>query len=184
MQEPKTRAFIAVDIPSEIKAGIADASKELSSEGIKAVGNEQLHITLFFLGYLDEKQLEETKKALDRIQERQFGIDLKGIGTFGNRVVFVNITKGAEELNAVYSGLFEAIAALGARMERREFAPHLTIARLKRFTKKETGIVKALVKKYPDRDFGSFVCTSIKLKQSALSREGPAYTDLFVKELA
>jgi 2'-5' RNA ligase len=186
MQESKTRAFIAVDIPEDIKSRITEISKGLDSSGIRTVGPEQLHITMFFLGYVDARQLEAVKGALSKMHARSFAVDLNGIGTFdvrNPRVVFVSITKGSEELSAMYAGLFDDISALRIRMDERGFTPHITIARLKSFTGKETNAVKALTEEYSSYDFGSFLCTSIKLKQSVLTREGPVYTDLFVKEL-
>jgi 2'-5' RNA ligase len=186
MQESKTRAFIAIDIPEAIKSKITEISKGLNSGGIRMVGPEQLHITMFFLGYVDAGQLEAVKGALSKVHASSFAVDLNGIGTFdarNPRVVFVNITKGSEELRGVYASLFDDISALRIRMDERGFTPHITIARLKSFTSKETGTVKALAERYSSYDFGSFLCTSIKLKQSVLTREGPVYTDLFVKEL-
>lgn len=185
MQESKTRAFIAIDLPEDIKSRIMSASKEIESDEIKTVGPEQLHITMFFLGYLDAAQLEAVKAVMSKIQMRSFTVDLRGIGTFdprSPRVVFVNIMKGSEELKEIYASLFDGISSLHIRMDEREFAPHITIARLKRFSSKETGAVKALTERYSDHEFGSFVCRSIKLKQSVLSREGASYADLLVKE--
>lgn len=82
MQGSKTRAFIAIDIPLNIRSKIAEISKALDSSGIKTVGPEQLHITMFFLGYVDAEQLEAVKGAISRIRARSFAVDLNGIGTF------------------------------------------------------------------------------------------------------
>jgi 2'-5' RNA ligase len=186
MQESKTRAFIAIDLPQDIRSRIAEISKSLDSSGIKVVGPEQLHITMFFLGYVDAGQLEAVKLAISDVSMRSFSVDLKGIGTFdarSPRVVFVDIAEGSEGLKEIYAHLFEGISALRIKTDEREFTPHITIARLKRFTSRETGAVNALVEKYPDYDFGAFLCTSIKLKKSVLARSGPEYTDIFVKEL-
>lgn len=188
MSESKTKAFIAVDIPQDIKSKIVEVSKSLDSGSIKLVGLEQLHITLFFLGYVDAEQLEAVKRILSSVRASGFAIDLNGMGTFdarNPRVVFVNITQGAEELKALYSSLYNSISALHIKLEEREFTPHVTIARVKKFTSKETGAVTALIKSHSNYDFGSFLCTSMTLKESvpAHGLQGPLYRSLYVKSL-
>ena len=149
MQESKIRAFIAIDIPADIKSKIIELSKGLNSSGIKPVGPEQLHITLFFLGYVDAEQIASVKLALSKMQVRSFSVDLNGIGTFdprNPRIVFINIAKGSEELKKIYADLSGDISALRIRMDERAFAPHITIARLKRSAGEEVRAVNA-----PDR---------------------------------
>jgi len=145
-----------------------------------------LHITMFFLGYLDLGQVEGVKALLSRLSVRRFPVSLGGVGTFDAdrpRVVFVNITKGAKELEDIYARLSGGISALRIRMDERGFAPHLTIARVKGFSGREADAVKAFMSEFEGHDFGSFACCSIRLKSSVLTRAGPKYADLFVKEL-
>ncbi len=186
MQESKTRAFIAIDIPQDIKSKILEALKKLDKSRIKAVGPEQLHITMFFLGYVDPSQLDGVKRVLSSMDKRSFTIGLNGIGTFDQRnphVVFVNITTGSKELKGVYASLSDDLSALRIGIEEREFTPHVTVMRLNSYSRMEISAVSALIKEYSGYDFGSFLCTKIKLKQSVLTDKGPVYTDLFVKEL-
>lgn len=124
---------------------------------------------------------------LSGLEAKSFEVSLNGIGTFDlsrPRVLFVNIVKGYEALRQIYSDLFGDIAALNIKMEEREFSPHVTVARLKGFGAKEMDSARKAVEEHSHQDFGSFLCSSIKLKQSVLTDRGPVYTDLFTKELS
>jgi 2'-5' RNA ligase len=181
----RIRAFIAVDIPTDIKERIVRAAKELESEGIRVVAAEQMHITLFFLGYIDAAQVEATKGIMSSIGSRRFGVSLHGIGTFAikrPRVIFANIRDGAKELHDIYETVSNGMPAL-MKLEKEEFTPHLTVARLKRFDSATTGRARDFIESYKDMDFGSFECKEIKLKQSVLTNEGAVHSDIHVKEL-
>lgn len=185
-QNEKTRAFIAVDLPEEIKSKILETSSTLDPVALRAVGSDQLHITLFFLDNVDGRQIDGVKSALSKLDERRFEVSLGGVGTFDisrPRVLFANVTKGYENLLGVYSRLFGDLEVLRIKMEDREFSPHVTIARLKHAGPKEIGAARKAVEDFARKEFGGFVCSSIKLKRSELTSKGPIYTDLFVKEL-
>jgi 2'-5' RNA ligase len=182
----RVRAFIAVDIPSEIRERMARAAEELGSDGIRVVAADQMHITLFFLGYIDEAQVDSAKEVMSGIGSGRFNISLHGMGTFAMkrpRVIFANISSGAKELNDIHERVSSSLPAM-MKLEREEFAPHLTVARLKRFDGVTTGRARDFIGKYKDADFGSFECRDIRLKRSVLTEEGAVHSDMYVKELA
>jgi 2'-5' RNA ligase len=181
----RVRAFIAVDIPAEIKERIAGTAKELGSDGIRVVAADQMHITLFFLGYLDAAQVDSAKAIISDIDSKRFGISLNGMGTFAMkrpRVIFANIRDGAKNLHDIYETVSDRLPAM-MKLEREEFTPHLTVARLKRFDSTTTGRARDFIDKYKDTDFGSFECAEVKLKQSVLTDEGAVHSDLYIKRL-
>ena len=172
----KTRAFIAIDIPESMKDKIS--APEI--ENARKVDGKQLHITLIFLGYVDENEIEKTKRIISSIRQKPFLVSLKGMGLFASGshgVVFAGIEKGEKEISAIYS---EIGGRLG-NLESKEFIPHVTVLRLKNIKSKKEIIEK--LDKMKNDAFGSFLCDEIKLKKSTLGRNGVVYEDLFVKEL-
>ena len=181
----RVRAFIAVDIPDGIKERICAAAKEAESDGIRTVAADQMHITLFFLGYLDATQVETVKAVLAGMDCKEFGVSLHGAGTFTirrPRVVFANILYGADELNAMHEAVSGKLPAM-MKLEKEEFTPHVTMLRLKRFDRITTERARSFIEKYKDTDFGNFECKEVKLKKSVLTGEGALHSDLFVKKL-
>ncbi|MEM0360166.1 MAG: RNA 2',3'-cyclic phosphodiesterase [Candidatus Diapherotrites archaeon] len=170
MSEP-IRVFIAVNLPEKTKDRIAsELLSWLPSEGIKAVERENLHITMKFLGYLGEKALEETIKKLEFAKKtKKFEIELKGIGHFHKRVLWLGIGKGARELSELG---YKIDDALGLRDEK--FHPHITLARNKwmkgaDFEKTIAGLEK--------KNFCEAIkAESLDVMQSVLTPQGPKYS--------
>jgi 2'-5' RNA ligase len=180
-----TRAFIAVDIPSGIKDSIINVAKRIGADGIKAVGIEQIHITLFFLGYMSLGQIEEVKGILSRLSYGRFGVSLCGVGSFSAerpRVIFARINNGAKELNDIYELLSPMLSKV-AKLEERGFSPHVTLARLKRFDRSTIEAANSFISRYKNEDFGDFLCSEVRLKRSVLTSEGAVHSDIYVKGL-
>ena len=167
------RLFIAIEPDSKLKSEIHSHFKnffESNSNLLRPVPEENLHITLKFLGNFPERKLKELNDRLSSIQYNQFDITLKGIGFFPNeeyiRVIWIGCISQDLPLLAekIHTGL-----DYGGQPE---FSPHLTIARVRRRLNIED------LRKYQDFEFGSFTAKSFKLIQSRLTRSGPIYTTL------
>jgi 2'-5' RNA ligase len=74
------RTFIAVEIPEEIKEEILEIQKQLPELKVKFTEREKLHITLKFLGEINEDKIEEVKKRLREIKYKSFEVKLDKIG--------------------------------------------------------------------------------------------------------
>lgn len=182
----KVRAFIAVDMPTEVRDRIMSVAKDIKSDSIKVVGVDQIHITLFFLGYLDSAQIDSVKGIMSGLSYRKFEVSLSGVGTFSikrPRVIFAEIHNGAKELNDIYEMMSDRLSRT-AKLDERGFAPHVTIARLKRFDGGTIDAAKAFIDKYDSCEFGSFVCNEVKLKRSILTKNGALHSDMYIKELS
>ncbi len=157
------RCFIAIIVPEDISARIDKAF------GLKA---KEKHITLAFLGNITEDDEKKAELALEALSWKCFEITLKGTGSFGSRVFFVSVSN-ADELSRLANAVRKSLDAFGIGYDKKEFVPHVTIARNAAFAKKANSAT----------DFGSFLCTEIRLRQSIPSPEGYTYKDLFVKRL-
>jgi 2'-5' RNA ligase len=111
---------------------------ELSSFALRWSPEEQLHITLRFLGERDESFLSELQQRLPEFlrSEQHFRIELDGLGAFARperaRVLFAETKRGAAELRALEARLSEHLLELDVEPESRDFHPHLTLARARR----------------------------------------------------
>lgn len=178
------RAFIGIDIPEVIKDKISELKKELQIEHIRFVSKENMHITLFFLGDIDQRQVEEVKDVLEKIDRKPFYASVVGIGTFSIKrpnILFAKISDGNKEISNIYDMLIHRIKEFGIRMDHRAYDPHITIARIPDTREREQ--INEFVNRNSRIELGRFECRSVNLKQSMLTSSGPVYHDLYVKEL-
>ena len=177
------RAFIAVEISDEVRKNITKIEKameeELPSDKIKIVDPQLIHITLKFLGEIDESKVEGIKEALSSIKFSPITLKCKGVGVFPNekfiRVIWVGIEEDNElhRLKKIADEVEEKMGALGFGKSDYPFSPHITIGRAK--AKVE---IANFLRKYKDTDFGKFTVDEIKLKKSTLTQKGPIYEDV------
>jgi len=175
------RAFIAVEIDEELRAKIAELQKQLSIEGVKLVEKENLHLTLFFLGEIDEKMKEKVIQAMDKINCKKFEMSCRGVGAFPSnnyiRVIWVGVE--APELKIIHNQLGEELARLGFKKE--ELSPHITLARVK-FLKDKTRLYEFL-RENSELELGDCAVDRVALKKSTLTPKGPIYENAYEKKL-
>src|SRR5262249_15377007 len=129
------RTFIAIDITPEIRGQIADfiqANRDALT-GARWVRPEGMHITLKFLGEISPDQKESVEAVLGRIRSVPFDLTVSDLGFFPSerrpRVFWVGI-EAPQALSLLASAIDDALLPLGFDQEKREFTPHLTLARL------------------------------------------------------
>jgi 2'-5' RNA ligase len=177
------RCFIAIDVDNpKIVSKIIDIQRELESEGskIKPVEPENLHLTLFFLGEQPPKIVAKVQDIMSTLSFKPFVMKLQGLGAFPSqdrpRVIWVAVTQGFEEVQAIYKALRPKLQAIPLRLEsEEEFVPHITIARVK-FSGYALRKVIASLK---DVELGLQEVKAIKLKKSTLTPRGPIYETLY-----
>lgn len=176
------RAFIAIDLPDDIKANLVAFQDELKGLNIfraKFVEKENLHLALKFLGEISEADMDKISKILEELCKKQhvFGLSLKALGAFPSesyvRVLWIGIVKGDAEAKTLHNEIDKAIAGIGNLKPDTRYVNHITLARVKAVMDKAK--LKELFGKYKDKEFGSFEAKEIKLIKSTLTREGPVY---------
>jgi 2'-5' RNA ligase len=182
------RTFIAIELSDKIKGSLAQIQSHLkySAADIKWVEPSNIHLTLKFLGEIDEKTCEKVKSILDEIAKstQPFEISLKDIGVFPNiefpRVLWVGLNKGGKESIEIADKInLELVNQIGFNMETRDFAAHLTIGRV-RSGKNKTAL-KEKIESFQDSEDSvqsSEKISSVFLFQSTLTPTGPVYTKL------
>jgi 2'-5' RNA ligase len=178
------RAFISVNLKQEIRHKIGEAERDFAMEGVKLVEPGLVHVTLKFLGYIEEDRVGEIEAALKNVKVKPFLAEFKSLGGFPNtrspRVIWIGAEGDFIELNRQVEGLMEKI---GFEREGR-FEPHVTIGRVKFPTPEQKQKLPALFEKYKDFNAGGMLVDSIYLMKSTLSPKGPTYDVLKEIKLA
>ena len=161
--------------------------QDLSITGadLKLVNPENLHFTLHFLGNVEPERITQLGTMLDEMEADAFKIHIVGLGVFRPsrpRIIWVSVTTGSEELIRLQQMLGNNLRQHQFPIERRQYSPHLTIARV-RSGRSRTELMN-LVNQQSDYDFGWITAKNIKLKQSTLTPKGPIYKDLKIKALS
>lgn len=177
------RCFVAVNLPREVKEKIWRVIKNLQGKGLKKVAPENLHLTLKFLGEVDQEIVKKVKEKLKQVEFNKFSISLKGISYFPNRnfikVVWLGIEKGRKNLIGLQKEIDKKLEELSFKKEKNKFEPHLTIARVK-FLENKRKFVEELEKIKFEKEFE---IKSFELMESILQREGPIYKKIESFEL-
>jgi len=176
--------FISVELPDDVKNKIDLLVTELekSTAQVKWVAAKNLHITLKFLGWVEEKDLEKiiglTRQSV--ADTGSFKAAFGGIGTFPEgkspRVVWVGTEEGGDGLCGLANRLEKNLSDAGFRSEEREFKPHLTIGRVKE--RKGVDDLKIRISKLGNSKFGEMTVDKIHIMKSTLTPKGPIY-DIF-----
>ena len=129
------RVFAGVPLPVETRLALSDQVARYDIPG-KIAPPENWHVTLRFLGQIDQVAFERFLSELDDLtSEPSFTIDLGGFGAFPNTrkatVVWLGVRKGEGQLARLNEITEEAALAAGLPAEERPFHPHLTLSRVR-----------------------------------------------------
>ena len=168
------RIFIATLIPEDIRTLLTNYIKSLKHniDGVKWEKAEKLHVTLKFLGDVDEASVEEISHLLGKLVHgySPFNINISDFGGFPNlknpKVLYVGLSHNSE-LSQFQNELENDLHSLGFENENRRFIPHISIARVKK------GI--NIIETVPITP-SIFDITQIGLIKSELKPEGSVYT--------
>ena len=175
------RAFIAIDLPEDLRTSIHNIGARLPGR-FSAVPVSNIHLTIHFLGEISDEKADEAKRIMASVKIKKFEAKVKGLSFFGGKAVqtiFANVLDGGISAK-LHSGLAFGLEASGFTLDKKEYQPHITIARMKH----EVPATKEFIMANSSHDFGSFVVQRISLKESMLSDSGPTYVSLFERELS
>ncbi len=172
------RAFVAFELSPEMRQQLAAAQAVLRgcSARLTFVDPALIHITVKFLGEVDEKKVPQLVAALKTIRFDPFPVT-------GSRIT-VNNPKNPHTVwcaiddagkgREVFSAVETALAPLGFPRETRDFTSHATLARVK---EADPSLFRCL-EKLKGAPCGSCMVAGLKLKKSTLTPRGPVYEDL------
>jgi 2'-5' RNA ligase len=181
------RVFIAIDINEKIRAALRDLQQQLRRKAdikkgdVKWVNPENMHLTLKFLGEIKDAKVVEVCNIVKSVASRHksFELDIESVGYFGGRsarVLWVGTGEGGDILCELQKDLEQQLALAGWPEERRDFAGHLTVCRIR---KSAAGTRLAKISEdYKDFNLGTISADSVLVYQSQLKPTGPVYTVL------
>src|SRR5437016_2471866 len=175
------RLFVAVPLPSELTARAA-ALLPAALPATRPVRAELMHITLAFLGWTPDEQLDSVVAAARAAATGQAAFDLSfaGAGRFPAsgrpRVVWLGIGEGHDALATLAARVTGELLTRGLKFDDRPFAPHLALARVRdEATGPEARTVTAAVEALEVPALRTRV-DRIAVVESVLSPKGPRYT--------
>lgn len=181
------RVFLAINLPEGIKKELQRAQKEINemfpeelSQGLfKWVPKDNLHLTLQFIGYIREQELQGICQTVKQVaaSSKPFSLRLQRV-CYGPprkmppRLIWVELEQSKE--------LMQLVEKLGA-VEKRPFSPHVTLARIRTWQWKQ---IEPEERPEIEQELDlSFEVKSIEVMESKLKRSGPEYTALFSSPL-
>src|SRR5947207_757011 len=133
---PRIRTFIGIAITKAIRGNLCELQESLATvaPGVKWVEPENLHVTLLFLGEVDDRELPAICRAAQEAVADlpAFPLSIEGAGCFPNprrpRVLWVGVGQGLQEVVAIHDAMEGKLLELGCyRREERKFTPHITL---------------------------------------------------------
>jgi 2'-5' RNA ligase len=127
------RLFVALALPAEIRSEVAGLAGGIP--GAKWVPPENYHLTLRFIGEIENWRAQEVDDALAAIRGHAFDLALRGVGTFEKGGRLQSLWVGAERndtLTHLQGKIETALQRIGLPPERKRFSPHVTLARVDR----------------------------------------------------
>lgn len=180
----RLRTFIAVPLEEGTLKKLTALQEQLAGvgDGIKWVERENYHVTLVFLGEVDNREIVTVCRDVETVLRKQsiFNLELTGVGGFPTlrrpRTLWVGVGEGADDLRRIHSSLEDQLSeSMGYRREARPFTPHVTLGRLQTEASAE---LLAKLGKLSEWAGGRSEVREIHVLSSELLQDGPQYTVL------
>lgn len=182
----KLRLFVAVDVPRELLAALEASTQDLRTRWPAArwVPIDNQHITLKFLGWVEPVRSADVVAAVEAVARRHEPAVVRTgvVGVFPTRrrarVLWVGLQDASGQLASLAADLEATLEPLGFRRERRDFTPHLTLAR---WPTPRSVIDEPAIGRVPIE--APFDVDRMVLYRSHLSPKGPRYEALVTPTL-
>jgi 2'-5' RNA ligase len=174
------RLFVAIRPPEQVRDLLIDAMDD--SPALRWVGDEQLHLTLRFIGEVERPLANEIAGELERIRSPNFGLRVSGVGKFEKRnggALWAGIDPKTP-VAALAAKVERALHTVGLEPEHRAFSPHITLAR---WNRRNAEAVDAFLRRNSSLRSDPFDVDRFVLFESKLSRHGPHYEEIAAFEL-
>ncbi len=177
------RCFISIEIPEKIKEDMKKIQNQLPEFKGKKTKIGNLHLTLKFLGEINDEKIERVKEKLEEIKFEKFKIKINKVGVFSEKfikIVWLGVGEEDEESKKLWNLQKEIDEKLEKVCEKeKRFMGHITIARVKNLRNKKEFLDK--LKKIKVNL--EFQIRGFRLRFSVLKPEGPEYKDIEIYNL-
>jgi 2'-5' RNA ligase len=181
----RLRTFIAIDPGKSIRDRLVSLQQALARAGteVKWVEPENLHVTLLFLGEVDDRAVVDLCRAVGECcaEISGFRLGIERVGCFPNprrpRVVWVGAGEGVQDVVGLHDALEPPLLALGCyRREDRPYTPHITLGRVR--GDRTTDPLATALARHAGWQAGATEVREVLVLSSELTPEGPVYTVL------
>lgn len=173
------RLFVGIDPPHPIKVLLLSAMGGIS--GARWQREDQLHLTLRFIGEVDRHMAADVAAALSGVHHPEVTMALSGTDVFGKQgkpdTLWVGVTP-EEPVKVLHNKVDQCLARVGLVPEKRQFKPHITIARFGIRSGTRTGTLNGFLEESGGLTSPPFTVTDFCLYESRLTHEGANYTIL------
>jgi 2'-5' RNA ligase len=139
------RLFVGLTLPADVRTHLLMA--RLGIRGARWQRDDQLHLTLKFIGEVSETTAHDIDAALAAIDMPRFVLAASGVGVFGDlaapRLLWAGVAPKAE-VTRLHDKVGAALLPLGLALEGRKFMPHITLARLSSGRQAASGVAQFL----------------------------------------
>lgn len=166
------RLFTAIELPESVRVRLTLLQGGVP--GARWSPSENLHLTLRFIGEVDEAQANDIDDMLAAIRAPAFDLTLKGTGEFGGRdphALWIGVAP-SEALMRLAAKIESALQRMGLPAETRKYAPHVTLARLR---DAPIAKVRDFLSAHASFDSGAFAVRRFALFSSYPSSNGSLY---------
>ena len=166
------RLFVAIRPPEHIRDRLIDAMDD--SPELRWVGDDQLHLTLRFIGEVEGPLADDIALALGRIRFAHFDLGVAGVGLFERRAggALWAAVHPKEPVAALAAKIERACVGAGLAPESRTFRPHITLAR---WNRRSAAAAQSFLERNRALTAPPFPVDRFILCESRLSRHGPHY---------
>ena len=182
------RLFVAIDVGPTIASAAAMLVERLKTRAAKLsprakitwIPADRMHLTVRFIGHVDEPQYQAIASALQpAVTMHPFDLRIRGTGAFPRsgppRAIWCGISDGLEQVEDVEREITERLKGVDVPPDDRKYSPHLTLARIR----EAHGLrASALLDSTRDIELGATRVEAITLFESRLSPKGPTYISL------
>ncbi|MCS7149277.1 MAG: RNA 2',3'-cyclic phosphodiesterase [Caldimicrobium sp.] len=182
------RAFLAIDLPGDLKREIYGLSKLSIPQGlrVKWVEEHNLHLTLKFFGNISEALVDKIRKSCEKKlkDEDNFTLSLEEVGFFPERgiprVLWIGLSDDSGKLESLSRSLKTLWKELKIEEDKDRFHPHITIIRVKEVLNKDSlkEFIEKLKLEAQNLKGRAFLVKEVVLFKSDLHPSGPRYTAL------
>ncbi len=181
------RAFIAIELPQNIKQLISrfQSALEPCQADVKWVSSPNIHLTLKFLGEIDDKTGEAVIETIKTVCTKvsTFIIKTGRLGAFPSlrspRVIWLGLSAGDEECVSLAEQIESGLSRAGIPKEDREFSSHITIGRVR--SQKNLRPLQDKLAKLEEKEElqEGFEVRKVTLFKSTLTPQGPVYEKIY-----
>ena len=184
----KLRLFLALPVPSEVKAGLSAAQDELRLLLPRRTAGwtrtENMHLTLRFLGDVDGQRVEALIASVSSVMDGFGALPLvaERLGVFPDlrypRVVWAWVHDEADRLAELQRRMVTATNEFTCERAEEKFTGHITLARIKQIKRPQADVIASFLQSAINRRFGEWTSEHLELIRSELSPDGSRYTCL------